>query len=315
MRAIRRIGSTFFKLVDIAAAGLLAATVMGFLGRYFWFFDLFSHFRVQYMQAGLVLIFITLWSRRYYRAAGLLLLSCVNYALVLPLYFGQPEAPDRPALRAMLVNLNASNGNSARVLQDVREADPDLLLLEEVTPAWSRQLMPLQSRYPYVIAEPQEGCFGIMLLSAHPLENGRIVDFADTGVPTILADVYLPNGAVSLIGTHPVPPLGPAYSNSRNRQLAALPALLREQKHPVLLIGDLNTSPWSPHFAALIRESELRNSMQGFGFQPTWPAGMPFMRIPLDHVLHAPEITIHRRFVGRKNGSDHLPVIVDFSVE
>ena len=92
-----------------------------------------------------------------------------------------------------------------------------------------------------------------------------------------------------------------------------LPYLAANQKHPVLLMGDLNVSPFSYWFKR-ITEMELKNSMKGFGFQPTWPTGIPFLKIPLDHVLHTDEIVIHRRMVGPDVGPDHLPVIVDFSV-
>ena len=47
-----------------------------------WFLDLFSHFRVQYMQICLVLIGIALWKRRNKRAVALMLLACLNYAFV-----------------------------------------------------------------------------------------------------------------------------------------------------------------------------------------------------------------------------------------
>ena len=90
---------------------------------------------------------------------------------------------------------------------------------------------------------------------------------------------------------------------------------MKQQKHPVLLLGDLNTTPWSFHFQHLLKESGLKNSMKGFGHQPSWPSNIPFLRIPLDHVLHSEEITIHNRMIGRNIGSDHLPVIVDFSIK
>jgi endonuclease/exonuclease/phosphatase (EEP) superfamily protein YafD len=90
--------------------------------------------------------------------------------------------------------------------------------------------------------------------------------------------------------------------------------LIRAQKNPVLLIGDLNVSPWSSYFARLLKDSGLKNSMKGFGFQPSWPAGNRFLRIPIDQILYSPQITIHHRTVGADIGSDHLPVIVDFSL-
>ena len=70
------------------AAGLIAVggTVAGFLGRFWWPFDIFSHFRVQYF-LGLTLIAILLgmlrwkWSALIFTAFALL-----NFALILPLY-------------------------------------------------------------------------------------------------------------------------------------------------------------------------------------------------------------------------------------
>jgi endonuclease/exonuclease/phosphatase (EEP) superfamily protein YafD len=300
--------------VDLAATGLAVVTLFGFLGRLWWVFDLFSHFRVQYMQAALVLIGIALWQRMHRRAVALVLLACLNYAFVLPFYFGKPASSTVKPIRAMLMNINAGNGNTEQVLAAIREAKPDLLLLEEVTPKWAAELKVLDSLYPYRLAEPREGCFGITLMAKVPLEHASVLEPGTAGIPSIIAEAYFPNGAVSIIGTHPVPPIGVEYSRHRNNQLAALPDIVRKQKFPVLLIGDLNTSPWSSYFQALERESGLKNSMKGFGFQPSWPANNRLLRIPLDHVLHSPEISIHNRITGGDVGSDHLPVIVDFSV-
>lgn len=303
------------RLVDVIIIGLATATLFGLLGRFHWFFDQFSHFRVQFMQLCLVPFFIAMWKRWNKRAAALVLLVCINYAFVLPLYIGKPAPATEKPYRAMLMNINAGNGNTEQVLGSIRQADPDILLLEEVTLKWARDLDVLSATYPYRIAEPQDGCFGIMLLSKYPLEHGEVVQIGQAGVPSIVAEVFLPQGEVSIIGTHPVPPIGAAGSRARNIQLAALPDLVHQQSHPVLLIGDLNTSPWSSHFTQLLNASGLKNSMKGFGHQPTWPVNHFFLRIPLDHMLHSPEIFIRNRMVLQDVGSDHFPVIVDFSLK
>ncbi len=303
---------TFKGLLNIVAIGILIATVLGFLGRFHWTLDLFSHFRVQYMQFCLPLIGSALWQRRNKHAAALVLLAGLNYAFVLPLYFGKPAAPSQKPHRAMLMNLNAANGNTEQVMEAIRSAKPDILLLEEVTPKWATELEVLNADYKHRIAEPQEGCFGIMLLSKYPLAHGKVVQIGDAGVPSIVADAYLPTGEVSIIGTHPVPPISAEFSERRNIQLAELPYVVMEQKKPVLLVGDLNLTPFSYWFRRVISESGLKNSMKGFGFQPTWPADNRLLRIPLDHVLHSEEITIHHRAVLGDVGSDHLPLIIDF---
>lgn len=301
-------------IADVVAIGLAIATTFGFLGRFHWFLDLFSHFRVQYMQICLILIGIALWKRLNKRAVALVLLACLNYAFVLPLYFGKPALATEKPIRAMLMNINAGNGNTTQVLAAIRTANPDVLLLEEVTPKWATELAVLHTDYPHRIAEPQVGCFGIMLLSKVPLKHVETVEIEPANVPTIIAEAHFPQGMISVIGTHPLPPIGSEYSRGRNNQLAKLPVLVAEQKYPVLLIGDLNTSPFSYWFRRIVSDTGLKNSMKGFGFQPSWPNNNRFLRIPIDHVLHSPEISIHNRMVGGAVGSDHFPVMVDFSI-
>jgi endonuclease/exonuclease/phosphatase (EEP) superfamily protein YafD len=301
--------------LNIFILGISTVTLFGFLGRFYWFFDLFSHFSVQYLQLCLVPFGIALWARRNKRAVALVMLVCLNYIFVLPLYFGKPAPTKEKPVRAMLLNINAGNGNTEQVLEMIGKANPDILLLEEVTPKWASELEGLNSTYPYRIAEPQTNCFGIMLLSKYPLEHGQVVQIGTAGLPSIIAEAYLPGGVVSIIGTHPLPPVGAERSKERNAQLAELPSIVMEQKYPVLLIGDLNVTPFSYWFRHLLSESGLKNSMQGFGHQPSWPSGQFFLRIPLDHMLHSPEIIIHNRMIGGDVGSDHFPVIVDFTVE
>jgi len=300
-------------LVYTLFIGIAVATLFGFLGRFHWLFDLFSHFRVQYMQLCLIPFFIAMWKRRYRWAIAMVILVCINYSSVLPLYLGRPAPVQVKPIRAMLMNLNAGNGNTERVLESIKQFDPDVLLLEEVTPKWAHELEVLNPVYPHRIAEPQSGCFGIMLLSKHPMAHGKVVEIGTAGIPSITASLHFPQGEVFIIGTHPLPPINREYSQLRNVQLKALSKLSHQGK-PVLLIGDLNSTPWSPHFRDLLEESGLQNSMKGFGHQPSWPSRMFFMRIPLDHMLYSNGITIHNRMIGRDVGSDHLPVIVDLSL-
>ncbi len=218
--------------LDLFISGILVVSVLGFAGRLWWGFDLFSHFRVQYLQLCLIPFVIALWMRRNKRAVALVLLVCFNYIFVLPLYFGKPIPTTDQPIRAMLMNINANNSNAERVLKSIALATPDLLLLEEVTPQWAEKLSTLKTQYKYRISQPQEGCFGIMLLSKYPLEHGQVVEIGSGGVPSIVAEAYLPQGVVTVIGTHPPPPLGAERSKLRNDQLAALSEFVKNSATP-----------------------------------------------------------------------------------
>ena len=81
-----------------------------------------------------------------------------------------------------------------------------------------------------------------------------------------------------------------------------------------MLLGDLNATPWSPAFRSLLRNSDLRDSRQGFGIHSTWPSGTWIMRVPLDHILVSGQVAVHSRVVGPDVGSDHRGVVVEFSL-
>jgi endonuclease/exonuclease/phosphatase (EEP) superfamily protein YafD len=301
----------------LTAAGIVASvsTVLGFLGRFSWILDLFSHFRVQYMLGLLVLGVVLLVGRRRRTATAFLLLACVNIVPILPLYFGKPKMPDKAGsvLRAMLINVNTRLGDANRVRAVVSEADPDILVLEEISAAWISDLTWLTNSYPHSLSQPREDNFGIGLYSKLPLADAEVVYIGEAEVPSILATVSTAQRDLRVIATHPLPPGGRDYSRWRNEQLGRLPDFVRSP-FPVLLLGDLNVTPWNHHFRRLLTRTGLRDSARGYGVQPTWPNFTPLLRIPIDHCLHSEDIGILDRWVGENVSSDHFPVIVDFVI-
>jgi endonuclease/exonuclease/phosphatase (EEP) superfamily protein YafD len=301
----------------LTAAGIVAsvATVVGFLGRFSWLLDLFSHFRVQYMLGLLVLGVLLFIGRRRRTATVFLVLACVNLVPVLPLYFGKPKMPDKagPALRAMLLNVNTRLGDANLVRAVVSEADPDILVLEEISSGWMSDLAWLTNSYPHSLAHPREDNFGIGLFSKLPLADAKVVYIGDAEVPSILATVSTTQTNLRVVATHPLPPGGRDYSGWRNEHLERLPDYVRSHL-PVLLLGDLNVTPWNYHFRRLLASTGLRDSAKGRGVQATWPNFNPLLRIPIDHCLHSEDIGILDRRVGQNVSSDHFPVIVDFVI-
>ena len=156
--------------------------------------------------------------------------------------------------------------------------------------------------------------FGIALFSRLPIVESRIVETGGRaspgitegrrgGVPTILAALDSGRGELRIVATHPPPPVGRSFARRRNRHLRELPRHT-EGSTPVLLLGDLNTTPWNYHFRRLVRDTGLVDSSRGWGVQTTWPRGNPLLRVPIDHCLHSPEITIVRRAIGPAVGSE-----------
>lgn len=308
---------------SLVAAGFLAclATLTGFAARFWWGFELATHFRAQYVLAlgGLALILLALRQRRWSVLFGTFALG--NLTMVGPAFWPEDAVPfaadDRSStpLRALLANVNAENRDLERLRHLIAASDPDIILLLEATPWLLDRLRDLGERYPHRTAEPRDDPFGIALFSRHPLVRNQIVHLGgDVGPPAILATLAAGGHSFTLIGVHPWPPVSAALAEGRNEQLRALARWVRQSQTPLLVLGDLNVSPWSPYFARLLADSGLGDSRRGRGLQPSWPAGwLPFW-IPIDHALFSDGIRIRHRKIGPAIGSDHYPVIVDFQV-
>jgi len=292
-----------------------AVSLVGFLGRFHWVLDLCSHFRVQYVISLTILGGMLLALRGRKRGFALLFLAVVNAIPVLPLFFGGQYATpkDSPVLRVMLLNVNTSQGDPRLVKEAIQEANPDILVLEEISARWMDDLAWLKHSHPYSITQPREDNFGIGLFCKQPLAEGEIAYIGSARVPSILATLRASGSLLRVIATHPTPPTSRDYSRWRDKQLDQLPTFIG-RPGPTILVGDLNVTPWNSHFRRLLQRSGLMDSSRGRGFHPTWPNDNPFLRIPIDHILHSPDVTVVGRRVGRDVASDHYPVVVDFFV-
>lgn len=317
LRAFLRPTVSLTGLIYSAGIVAAAATVGGFLDRFWWRFDLLAHFRVQYALALALMALFTLLLKKYRATSVFSLLALANLGLILPLYSGKPAPLDEavPPLRAVLLNVRTGNRQYDLVKQFISQTDADFVVVEEVDPPWLEQLQSLTNLYPHIEACPRDDNFGIALLSRHPPAKSGITHIGPAYVPSVFGHFSFGTNSLLVFGTHPVPPSTADNAAARNDQLAAIPAFLAPFGGDVVLLGDLNVTPWCHRFKAFLRTSGLKNSAQGFGVQATWPAYLPPLLIPLDHCLHTPGIRIHNRHTGPYIGSDHFPVIVDFSVD
>ena len=310
-------------LLHWATLSLAGAALAGYCGRLGWLFELASHFRVQY---GVLLAASSLcyaFGRRWRVALAAGILSVANLCLVISVGSPPPKPDDRTVVRALLCNVQASNQHYERLLELVRTEHPDLIVLIEVDFDWQEALRALDDLYPYRRVAPATRGWGMAFFSRIPLDDleqtmiGGSDGDAGGGARTALAMVArlrIDGHPLTVIGTHPCSPVSPSRLYFRNRQLADLARLVGRQHGPVVLLGDLNVSPWSPYFQDLLSASGLRDSRQGFGIQASWPTSFAFARIPIDHCLVSSEIAVHDRRIGPKMGSDHFPVVVDFSI-
>jgi endonuclease/exonuclease/phosphatase (EEP) superfamily protein YafD len=119
---------------------------------------------------------------------------------------------------------------------------------------------------------------------------------------------------VTIVSTHPIPPLGKDGFDGRNEQLASIARVITSIAGPKVLVGDLNTTMWGHHYDRLEQDTGLKNARYGFGIVPTWPKQIPFAMIPIDHYLVSEEFAVVDIDSGPNIGSDHLPLTVTLAL-
>jgi endonuclease/exonuclease/phosphatase (EEP) superfamily protein YafD len=310
-----KIENLFWAGVDLLTLALFSASLAGFLGNWWWIFDLLGHFRVQYLIVFIILMLIYgLGVRRIISAvaAGFVLL---NLVLVLPLYVRpRPAHAAGTEQRILLANVLTQNRDRQRLSAWIDETSPDYIALLEVDETWLDDLDLTARGYPYAVTQPRGDNFGVALYSRLPLENSEITNFGSYGVPSIISRLKVGETPLTFIVTHPIPPKRARFHHLRNAHMDEIARYASRLDGAVILVGDLNATSWSPFFRDWLAVGDLRDSRRGFGVQPTWPVDRPLLRIPIDHALVSPGFLVHHRQVGPDIGSDHLPILLDFSL-
>jgi endonuclease/exonuclease/phosphatase (EEP) superfamily protein YafD len=303
----------FFGLLSLAAILISIATVAGFFGLRHWRFELASQFRLQYLLFLVATGIAFGLGKKFYRLAGCAVPALLNLALIAPLYFGTDHAADGRSYRAELINLNFQNRDYQAVRTFVRESNPDIVVVLELTDLWAQQLSTLSEQYPYCASDAEKRSAGIAVWSRFPIVAKEFMVEEKSRMPTVITTLDVEGRSLILIGAHPAQPVARRGFILRNLHLDHLAGLVHQSPKPILLLGDLNITSWSPYFTKLVKAGNLRDSRRGFGLCTSWPDYLPYFGLTIDHALYTDGLAITGRDVGPYLGSDHYPVIVDFA--
>lgn len=300
---------TFDSVLLIALGAVAAATLFAVLAPFGWPFELFSHFRIQYAALALVLAVLLAWRRG--AAAGVLALALAAWHAapgVQRALAGPPVSGcSGPSVAVATVNLNFSNHDKSRLLDWLEGQDADVIVLQEVTPAWAEALAGAAAHpHRYMLTRGDQ--YGIGVMSRHPLLRVDPVDLAGDGLPALDLAASVDGHALRVLGLHTRWPVLPDLARARDRALEQAATLARTSELPVVLAGDLNLTPDSPAFGRLLESSGLRDAAAGRRWRPTWLAGFWPLALRIDHLLVSQGVCVEQTEVGPPFGSDHRPV-------
>jgi endonuclease/exonuclease/phosphatase (EEP) superfamily protein YafD len=291
---------------------VVLATIAGSLGSWWWGLDLLSAFRVQYLVvlAAVAVLHFALGGR--VSGSVMLLAGLVNLSLVLPYLLGAGPDGDAPGLRMQVMSFNVGVSNPARgeVARYAAEVAPDLLFVFESSFEWEDALYEEGPAMAIVAIVPRGRVAGITVL-ADPALQARSIPVPFGGPAEAAAVEVLFDGVpVTVLGLHPPSPTGHSRAATRDRLLAEAADWISGRDGAVLVIGDLNATPWSHAYRSLRLRTGMVDSLSGAGLQPTWPAGWGPLMVPIDHALHTGDLVTVERRTGPPFGSAHRPLLV-----
>ena len=309
-RGIRGV-ATFRILLQVSTAVVIGVSMLAYFGRWNWFLELFTHFRVQYSVFALVAAGLFLLFRHWGSASIAILAVALNAWPAIPRLAGEVGEPTPTQLSLLSINVLRDNDDHAAVLRVIRERGADVVLIQELSAEWEAALGELESEYPHRLLRPQEDNFGIGLYSRLPFTRSAVEQWGSSQYPSLDVSVESPLGVVRVIGAHPPPPVSSSHARQRDYVLDRIAGVIAQAPKRSVLLGDLNTTPWAPRFADLLVNGKLTDSGRGFGVKGTWPAGNWLLQVPIDHCLVTHDLVAHRYEVGEAIGSDHLPLYVE----
>jgi len=233
--------------------------------------------------------------------------------------YGSPPAGADPGTRFRLFSANVlfTNTDLDGIAAEVAAADPDVVVLQEVSPPTLAALgrAGTLDRFPYRSLTARPDPLGTAILSRFPLDD--VESCTVGGMPMARATVVVGAHRVKLYNVHTRAPFGPGGLPLWTTQLGSLAAIAEAEPGPLILAGDFNASaghrPFRAVLAAGVRDAHMACRRW---WVTTWPSDMrlapPFARI--DHVLVSAHLGVLKVAEGEGRGSDHRPVIADLAV-
>jgi endonuclease/exonuclease/phosphatase (EEP) superfamily protein YafD len=305
------------RLLVLCAAVVVIVNVVPLGAKLFWMLELTTHFRVQYVLVTVVVLALAALRRRWGLAAVLAAAGAISIAPVVPYVprsFGAEAVavPGMAPLKVLTVNVSYRQFKERRLLEIVREANPDILVVQELTPHAESVLVGIDTEFPYYRKFPADGAYGIGLWSKLELESGSTIALGR--LPAIEARVRGPSGTFTVIGVHLSAPMTQRRAAARNQQLTELATRAAAVQGPLIVAGDFNTTPYSPYFADWLEAAGVTDSRRGRTLSTSWPTMLRWAGIPIDHVAVNDGFSIlsHRRLPNFE--SDHFGALVEVAL-
>jgi endonuclease/exonuclease/phosphatase family metal-dependent hydrolase len=229
--------------------------------------------------------------------------------------------PDGPHLKVLTYNVNYGGPRPDLAVDIIRQANADIVCLQETNPQWEQYLRQELARL-YPIAQFREsrtrmgGGFGF--LAKAPASEVAFIP-SDTGwFDGWIMKFQMDIGPVQVINVHLRPPYSDSgsfvsgYFTTSDKRLEEMEKFYaaRDPQLPTLVMGDFNDTEHSD-VVRWLEGKGLTNALRQFDrYSPTWTwkTSLVTLKRRMDHIFSSPDFNCTSARVIPAGASDHFPV-------
>ena len=212
-----------------------------------------------------------------------------------------------------------------RIADVINQEHPDLVGLQEVDRGVKRtqgidevaelaRLTKMEHAFAHNL-DYQGGQYGVAILSRFKILNVDHRKYENTREAErrgmIRVEVNVNNQIVSFVTTH----LDYQYQDGRVFETQQLLQFLKDQKGPLIVVGDFNEEPNADAYKLMLprfEDSWIKSRAKGDGL--SYPADKPVKRIDYIFYQARDRISVKRAWVVKTLASDHVPVVSELEI-
>jgi endonuclease/exonuclease/phosphatase (EEP) superfamily protein YafD len=259
--------------------------------------------------------------RRWPLLAVALVVLVAHVAFVAPELAARDALPSgaasAPTMRLYDANVLVGNKDAAGYAAEIARARPDVVVLQEATPAFVAALdaTGALAELPNRITVPRTDPSAALVASRWALNDQDVVSVRDRPV-LVEATLDYPGRPVRLFAFHAVAPVGGGRQEWVD-DLAGLRRAVGAEPGPVVVAGDFNAT-WGHRAFHRLLDAGLVDAAAARGrpYQMTWPRDRRFVPplTRIDHLLTRGPLAVTGIRTGAGRGSDHRPLVADVAL-
>ena len=181
------------------------------------------------------------------------------------------NAKPQDTLSVLSSNVYMPNNDFRKLIEHVRNKQPDFLVTLESNEKWQKGISEIESEYPYRKFCALENLYGMHLYSKIPFEEATLNFLIEDDVPSMKVKIKHKGKDALLYFLHPKPPSPTenTYAKPRDIELTVVGEEIAKTEGPIIVAGDLNDVAWSPTTRKFKKISGLLDPREGRGFYNT----------------------------------------------